>query len=278
MPKESKDRIGEFITTPRGIVWKVVAEVERGWSCDRSNGVEQRVQRTRRFQIECQACKNKREATYKNVFTSQNVVCFVCQNITPSEKDARRVGSKLMKFDEGDNERTLTKDGKIDGRSNRKNSVEYVGRIFKCSYDTFICLLELDRVISKNGKNLYRNFLVECVKCKTQKEALSASLLGNGVACPKCRSQIRNIKVQADTPPPDLERKIEIMHEINEIWVEMKRMQKRGVLNQYLMDKFDAKIVLEDEEPKQPEMVDDSDNIDYDNPDIDWNNELDKYI
>jgi hypothetical protein len=68
------------------------------------------------------------------------------------------------------------------------------------------------------------------------------------------------------------------MHEINEIWVQMKKMQKRGVLNQYLMDKFDAKIVLEDEEPKQPEMVDDSDNIDYDNPDIDWNNELDKYI
>ena len=278
MPKETKDRVGELITTPRGIVWKVVAEVERGWSCDRSNGVEQRVQRTRRFEIECQACKNKREATYKNVFTSQNVVCFVCQNITPSEKDARRVGSKLMKFDEGDNERTLTKDGKVDGRSNRSNTVEYVGRVFQCSYDTFLCLLELDRVISKNGKNLYRNFLVECKACGTKKEALSASLLSNGVACPKCRTEKRNVKVQGLIPPPDLERKCEIMHEINEIWTQMKKMQKSGTLNEYLSKKYDTKIVLEDEEPEQPQMVDDNDNIDYDDDNIDWNNELDKYI
>ena len=278
MPKETKDRVGELITTPKGIVWKVIAEAERGWSYDRSNGVETRVQRTRRFELECQGCKTKREATYKNVFTSQNVVCFVCQNVTPTEKDARRVGSKLQKFDEDGADRTLTKDGKVDGRSNRKNSVEYVGRIFECSYDTFVCLLELDRVISKNGKNLYRNFLVECVKCKTQKEALSASLLSNGVACPKCRSEIRNVKVQADTPPPDLERKCEIMHEINDIWKDMKRMAKAGILNDYLSKKYDTKITFEDEEPRQPEVVDDNDNIDYDDDNIDWNNELDKYI
>ena len=278
MPKELQNRIGEIITTPKGIVWKVIAEAERGWSYDRSNGVETRVQRTRRFELECQGCKTKREATYKNVFTSQNVVCFVCQNVTPTEKDAKRPGSKLMKFNEDDNDRTLTKDGKVDGRSNRKNSVEYVGRVFQCSFDTFTCIKELDRVISKNGKNLYRNFLVECVKCKTQKEALSASLLSNGVACGRCRMEIRNVKVQADTPLPDLERKIEIMHEINQIWLDMKKMQRAGILNDYLSKKFDTKITFEDEETRQPEVVADSDNLDYDDPNINWDDEINKLL
>jgi hypothetical protein len=278
MPRELQDRIGEIIVTAKGITWKVVGEAERGYSVDRNNGIETKVQRTRRFEIECQVCKTKREATYKNVFTSQNVVCFVCQNVTPTEKDAKRPGSKLQKFDEDGVDRTLTKDGKVDGRSNRPNTVEYVGRIFPCSFDTFLCIKELDRVISKNGKNLYRNFLVECQKCGTQKEALSASLLSHGVACPKCRSQIRNVKVQADIPLPDLERKVEIMHEINQIWSEMKKMQKAGTLNDYLSKKYDIKISFEDEEPKQPEMVDDSDDINYDDDNIDWNDELNKYI
>jgi hypothetical protein len=278
MPKQLQNRIGEIITTPKGIVWKVIAEAERGWSYDRSNGVETRVQRTRRFELECQGCKTKREATYKNVFTSQNVVCFVCQNVTPTEKDAKRPGSKLMKFNEDDNDRTLTKDGKVDGRSNRKNSVEYVGRIFECSFDTFLCLKELDRVISKNGKNLYRNFLVECQKCGTEKEALSASLLSNGVACGRCRMEIRNVKVQADTPLPDLERKIEIMHEINQIWLDMKKMQRAGILNDYLSKKFDTKITFEDEEPRQPEVVDDSNNLYYDDPNINWDDEINKLL
>jgi hypothetical protein len=278
MPKELQNRIGEIITTPKGIVWKVIAEAERGWSYDRSNGVETRVQRTRRFELECQGCKTKREATYKNVFTSKNVVCFVCQNITPTEKVAKRQGSKLMKFNEDDNDRTLTKDGKVDGRSNRANSVEYVGRIFKCTFDTFICLEELDRVISKNGKNLYRNFLIECQDCHTQKEALSASLLSHGVACPKCRSEIRKVVVQPNLPLPDLERKIEILHEINDIWNDMKRMARAGILNEYLSKKYDIKITFEDEEPRQAEVVDDSVDIDYDNPDIDWDNEINNIL
>jgi hypothetical protein len=274
MPKETKNRIGEIIITDKGITWKVIAEAERGWSYDRSNGVEEKVQRTRRFEIECQACKTKREATYKNVFTSQNVVCFICQNVTPTQKDSKRPGSKLQKFDEDGNDRRLTKDGKVDGRSNRANTVEYIGRVFQCSFDTFICLAELDRVISKNGKNLYRNFLVECKACGTQKEALSASLLSNGVACPKCRSEKRNVKVQADIPLPDLERKCEIMAEINEIWQEMKRMQRAGKLNQYLMDKFDMKITFEDEEPRQSEATDNGDDIDYYDDDIDWDSKI----
>jgi hypothetical protein len=278
MPKKLQDRTGEFVTTPKGIVWKVIAELERGWSYDRYNGCEEKVQRTRRFELECQRCKTKREATYKNVFTSQNVVCFVCQNVTPTEKDARRVGSKLQKFDEDGADRTLTKDGKIDGRSNRPNTVEYVGRIFKCSFDTFLCLKELDRVISKNGKNLYRNFLVECQKCGTEKEALSASLLSHGVACPKCRSEIRKVVVQPNLPPPDLERKIEILHEINDIWKDMKRMARAGVLNEYLSKKYDTKITFEDEEPRQAEVVDDSDDIDYTDDSIDWDNEINNLL
>jgi hypothetical protein len=68
------------------------------------------------------------------------------------------------------------------------------------------------------------------------------------------------------------------MHEINEIWAEMKRMQKAGVLNDYLSKKYDTKITFEDEEPRQPEVVGDSDDIDYDDDSIDWNDELDKYI
>jgi hypothetical protein len=136
----------------------------------------------------------------------------------------------------------------------------------------------LDRVISKNGKNLYRNFLVECKACGTQKEALSASLLSNGVACGRCRMEIRNVKVQADTPLPDLERKCEIMSEINQIWLDMKKMQRSGILNDYLSKKFDTKITFEDEEPRQPEVVADSDDIDYDNPDIDWDNEINNLL
>ena len=278
MPRELQDRTGEIIVTSKGITWKVIGEAERGWSYDRNNGVEIKVQRTRRFEIECQACKTRREATYKNVFTSQSVVCFVCQNIAPTEKDAKRPGSKLMKFDEDDVDRTLTKDGKVDGRSNRPNTVEYVGRIFQCSFDTFLCITELDRVISKNGKNLYRNFLVECQKCGTQKEALSASLLSHGVACPKCRSEIRKVKVQADMPLPDLERKCEIMSEINQIWLDMKKMARAGTLNDYLSKKYDTKITFEDEEPRQAEMVDDSDDIDYTDDSIDWDNEINNLL
>ena len=278
MPKKLEDRTGEFVTTEKGVTWKVVREVERGYSYDRNNGVEEKIARTRRFEIECQKCNSKREATYKNVFTKPSVVCFICENKPIQEKILTRKGSKLLKFDENESNRLLTKDGKIDGRSNRANTVEYIGRIFQCSYDKFLCIKELDRVISKNGKNLYRNFLVECQACGTQKEALSASLLSNGVACPKCRSEKRNVKVQADIPLPDLERKVEIMHEINEIWAEMKRMQKAGVLNDYLSKKYDIKISFEDEEPRQPEVVDDSDDIDYDDDSIDWNDELDKYI
>jgi hypothetical protein len=80
---------------------------------------------------------------------------------------------------------------------------------------------------------------------------------------------------------PTLERKIEIIHEINEIWAEMKRMAKAGQLNRYLCDKFDAADYLkdiEDEEDKRIEMVDDSDDFDYDDANINWDDELDKYI
>ena len=275
MPKKLQDRIGEFVTTDKGVTWKVLREVERGWSCDRNNGVETRVQRTRRFEVECQACKSIRVGTYKNVFTKPTTVCFICEQKPLQEKTLNRPGSKLMKFSEDDVDRTLTKDGKIDGRTNRANTVEYVGRVFQCSYDTFICLAELDRVISKNGKNLYRNFLVECQSCGTQKEALSASLLSSGVACPKCRSEKRNVKVQADIPLPDLQRKIEIMHEINDIWAEMKRMQKAGALNQYLMDKYDVKNGIGDEEEEIRERfnIDDFE-IDYEDDSIDWNSRI----
>jgi hypothetical protein len=85
------------------------------------------------------------------------------------------------------------------------------------------------------------------------------------------------VVVQGYIPPPDLERKCEIMSEINDIWMDMKRMARAGTLNEYLSKKFDTKIP-EDETTERFEMVDDSDNIDYDDDSIDWNNELDKYI
>ena len=280
MPKEATNRIGELITTSRGITWLVVSELEKGLSRDRNNGYDTPKPTTRRFELECQGCKGKREATYKNIFKTMSVVCFVCeQKPIPTNESGIRAGSKLFKIVEEDIDRKVRLDGKADGRSNRKNSVEYIGRTFECTFDKFTCLAELDRVASKNGKNLYRNFLVECQKCGTQKEALGASLLSYGVACPKCRSEIRKVVVQANTPLPDLERKIEILHEINDIWADMKRMARAGILNEYLSKKYDTKITFEDEEPIRE--IDDSDmhdDVDVDDINVDWNEEIKKYL
>lgn len=263
MTKKIEDKIGTVVTTDRGISWKVLREL--------TNNNELKP-KTRRFEIECQKCGSKREGTYGNIFTKPILVCFVCENKPYEEKSSIRVGSRLRKFDEGELERSITKDGKIDKRTNRPNKVEYIGRIYNCTYDTFLCIKELDRVISKNGKNLYRNFLVECTTCGTQKEALAASLLSSGVACPKCRTEKRYVRLDITTPIPNLERKIEIISEINEIWEQMKKMQKNGTLNDYLSKKFGEEIEIEESEPINNYEID---NIDEE---IDWEKRIDDIL
>ena len=70
------------------------------------------------------------------------------------------------------------------------------------------------------------------------------------------------------------------MHEINQIWDQMKRLARAGELTKYLVEKFDVNeyLINDKEEDKPNEVVDYSDDIDYDNIDIDWNEELKKYL
>jgi hypothetical protein len=63
----------------------------------------------------------------------------------------------------------------------------------------------------------------------------------------------------------------------------MKRMQRQGKLTAYLVDKFEVNDWLLDQENETEHIertgyMDDGDDIDYDNPNIDWNNEIDKYL
>ena len=275
MPKKAKDKIGEKVTTTNGITWTIVEELERGMSKDRYNGYEDQKPHIRRFKLICDRCGYEKNANYKNIFHSKNVVCNVCEKKTVVVKEYKK--SELVKIDDVNIPLKYTKDGKIDRRSVRPNNVEYIGMQFQCTFDKFLVIKELPRVLSKNGKNIYRNFLVKCLECDTEKEALAASLLAKGVACPQCRTQKRKVVLTEILPPPDLERKIEIIHEINQIWEDMKRMQRAGILNQYLMDKFDATIY--ENEPIEPlQMVDDSDSIDYGNIDIDWDQEINNFL
>jgi hypothetical protein len=83
---------------------------------------------------------------------------------------------------------------------------------------------------------------------------------------------------------PTLERKVEIIHEINDIWAEMKKMAKAGTLNRYLCDKYDAADYLKDIEDEETQHIerdnttDNLDDIDYGDDSIDWNDELNKYL
>ena len=59
----------------------------------------------------------------------------------------------------------------------------------------------------------------------------------------------------------------------------MKRMARAGILNEYLSKKYDTKITFEDEEPIRE--IDDSDmhdDLDVDDINVDWNEEIKKYL
>lgn len=269
MPKKSKDHIGTIIQTNKA-TWKIVQELDRGLSRDRNNGIEDKKPIIRMFLLECQKCHNTREARYSSIFTKNNVICHHC-----APRKIEKVDTTIPP--------KLKLDGTVDTRYTRGPKVEFVGKTFECAFDTFLVLEELPRVLSKSGRNVYRNFRVKCLKCETERETLAASLNAKGVACPQCRTQTRGVKLDLSLGPIGIERKIEILHEINGIWDEMKRLQRMGQLTKFLVDKFDVNdwLLTDDKETEHiqtNEVVGDSDDIDYDNPDIDWNNEIDKYL
>jgi hypothetical protein len=287
MPRKAKNVIGTVVEQLGGYTFKVIAETERGWSRDRNNGIENPKQTIRKFNIECQSCGDVKVADYSSIFGKNNCICIKCKQANKPKiekpKTERAAKPKLDRFNEETWEPKLKKDGTIDTRYINKAKKEFVGETFECVYDTFLVLEELPRVISKNGRYVYRNFRVECIKCKTQRETLAASLNAKGVACNKCRTENRNVKLDLTLGPIDIERKCEIMSEINQIWDEMKRMQRQGKLTAYLVDKFEVNDWLLDQENETEHIertgyMDDGDDIDYDNPNIDWNNEIDKYL
>jgi hypothetical protein len=283
MPREAKDVIGTVIEQLGGYTFKVIGEAERGWSRDRNNGVETPKQTIRKFDIQCQDCGDVKVAAYSSIFGKMNCICMKCKHANkPQPKTTGETKRGLQKIAEEDVERRTKANGDIDKRSNKKNKVDYVGVTFECAFDNFLVIGEAERVLSRNGKHIYRNFHVRCLKCGTERETLIASLIAKGVACNNCRTSDRNVRLDKSLELPTLERKIEIIHEINEIWAEMKRMAKAGQLNRYLCDKFDAADYLKDiedeEDYKRIEVVDDSDDFNYDDDSINWDDEIDKYI
>jgi hypothetical protein len=283
MPREAKDVIGTVIEQLGGYTFKVIAEAERGWSRDRNNGVETPKQTIRKFDIECQGCGDVKVAAYSSLFGKMNCICMKCKHANkPEPKTIGSTKRGLQKIAEEDVEKKTKVDGTIDKRSNRANKVDYIGLTFECAYDNFLVIGEAERILSRNGKHIYRNFHVRCLKCGTERETLIASLIAKGVACNNCRTSDRNVRLDKSLDLPTLERKVEIIHEINDIWAEMKKMAKAGTLNRYLCDKYDAADYLRDiedeEEDKRIELVDDSDDFDYDDDNINWDDELEKYI
>jgi hypothetical protein len=282
MPKEKQDKVGLIVEQINGYVFKVIKEAERGWTRDRSNGYDNPRQTIRKFEVECQSCKSTKEVMYGSIFGKKNCVCMTCK-IAEKPKKERVAKPKLEKFNEQAWEPKLKKDGTVDSRYIDKAKKNFVGETFECVFDTFLVLEELPRVISKNGKYVYRNFKVECLKCGTHRETLAASLNAKGVACNRCRTQDRNVKFDLTLGPINIERKVEIMHEINEIWDQMKRMQREGKLTPYLVDKFEVNDwLLEQHEETQhierDNTTDNYDDIDYGDDSIDWNDELNKYL
>jgi hypothetical protein len=285
MPREAKDVIGTVIEQVGGYTFKVIGEAERGWSRDRNNGYETPKQTIRKFDIECQGCGHVKIAAYSSVFGKKNCMCSKCKHANKPQPKTTAIGNRgLQKIAEEDVERKIKANGDIDKRSNKKNKVDYVGVTFECAFDNFLVIGEAERVLSRNGKHIYRNFHVRCLKCGTERETLIASLIAKGVACNNCRTSDRNVRLDKTLELPTLERKIQIIHEINEIWMDMKRMAKIGQLNRYLCDKFDAADYLKDIEDEETQHIerdnttDNLDDIDYGDDSIDWNDELNKYL
>ena len=285
MPKEAIDKVGLIVEQHNGYTFKVIKEVERGWTRDRNNGYDDPKPAIRKFEVECQSCKDTKVVMYGSIFGKKNCICMKCKHLHKPEIEKRELPNKpkLEKFNEATWEPKLKKDGTVDTRYINKAKKEFVGEIFECVYDTFLVLEELPRVISKNGRYVYRNFKVECVKCGTHRETLAASLNAKGVACNRCRTQDRNVKFDLSLGPIDIERKCEIMSEINQIWDEMKRMQREGKLTPYLVDKFQVNdwLLEQHEETQHIERnntTDNLDDIDYGDDSIDWNDELNKYL
>lgn len=167
---------------------------------------------------------------------------------------------------------------KNDGRKKVKVSYE-IGHVFKKASSTFELVKLLDMRTNKKGNRQARYILIRCVDCGTEREALLASMSGGGgCVCRNCGPKHR-LRTEKVDHYPNLEEKAQIMREINEIFEQMKRMAKDGTLVSYIVTKFNDRngvdYYLQDEVEQQKNNDDD---IDYGDQDIDWDNEINKYL
>jgi len=79
MPKEKEDKVGLVVEQVNGYVFKVIRETERGWTRDRNNGYDNPRQVIRKFEVECQTCKDTKIVMYGSVFGKKNCICMKCK-------------------------------------------------------------------------------------------------------------------------------------------------------------------------------------------------------
>ena len=154
------------------------------------------------------------------------------------------------------------------------------GHIFHKANSTFELVKVLDVRENKKGGRFARWVLVRCIDCGTEREALLASMTGNGgCICKACGSKTH--QRSENKPPihyPTHEEKISIMAEINQIFEEMKRLAREGKLISYIVAKFNDRngvdYYLEDV-TQQP--IDPVEDIDMDE-EVDWDAEINKLL
>ena len=154
-----------------------------------------------------------------------------------------------------------------------------IGHIFYKANSTFELVKILDVRPNKKGGRFARWVLVLCVDCGTEREALLASMTGNGgCICKACGSKTH--QRSENKPPihyPNLEEKMKIMSEINQIFEEMKDMAKAGTLISYIVAKFNDRNGIDyylEDVTQQPE-IDPVEDIDMD---VDWDAEINKLL
>ena len=153
------------------------------------------------------------------------------------------------------------------------------GHIFKKANSTFELVKILDIRPNKKGGRFVRWVLVRCVDCGTEREALLASMSGNGgCICKNCGEKTH--QRSENKPPihyPDINEKMKIMSEINQIFDEMKKLAKEGKLVSYIVTKFNDRngeqFYLEDITQQPIDPVEDIIDID-----VDWDAEINKLL
>lgn len=243
MGAKKREVIGDKFTSTTGDNFTIVKELEKR-ACGQ-----------RQFVIQCDKCNTEKNTSYTNIYQIKKIRCVGC--MPEIKNDVEEVKLKRQP----------------------KVSKDYIGKTLKMKFDEFYVVEELPRTLSNKG-HIYRNFLVRCTNCGTERQTLAASLNSGGVACRTCMTKERNIKLDLWQPPIDIERKIEIMSEINQIWDDMKRMAKKGELTKYLVKKFEIneRLLDEEEHTERIDVVVDNDDVNYDDVDVDWDAEINRLI